>query len=64
MYKCNRCGEEFIFPEKVKPDSGPMYYPGDVTRYNIPLISVCPECRCMNMAEISNVHEITPYIVP
>lgn len=61
MYECNMCGEKFIFPEKVRPDSGPMYYPGDSIKFNTPLISICPECRSVDI-EILPENQPTPYI--
>lgn len=51
MYKCDECNEIFQIPEKARPDAGVMYYPGHITRFNIPLVSMCPVCRSTNITK-------------
>lgn len=52
MYKCEKCKEIFQIPEKTRPDAGIMYYSGAITRYNTPLIDMCPNCRSTKITQV------------
>lgn len=51
MYKCNECEEIFNIPEESRPDASVMYYPGYITRFNVPLVNKCPVCRSTNITK-------------